>query len=252
MCLIALVYRTLPHTPLLVLANRDEAFARPTDPLARWADTPMVLGGRDRQAGGGWLAVSEQGRFAAVTNVRAGQPLPAEKSRGALVAQWVQGTDTVAQFAQQLATSRHAYGGVNLIFGTLADLFCYHSPHGSLQPLASGVTVICNGAPDAPWFKVERLRAQCAALSTPLPPEDQLLDWLTDPTPAPCEALPDTGVGYALEKRLSPIFIAETDYGTRASTLLSCRADGALVMVERTFVAGQLQGVRRLGGRALP
>ena len=88
MCLIGIAYQQIAGVPLLVLANRDEYYARPAQPIARWEDAPL-LGGRDTQAGGSWLAVSDNGRVAAVTNVRTGSRASGRLSRGALVPAWL-------------------------------------------------------------------------------------------------------------------------------------------------------------------
>ena len=72
-----------------------------------------------------------------------------------------------------------------------------------------------------------------------------MLDWLADRTPAPVEALPNTGVGLALEKFLSPVFCAGDDYGTRASTVLTLGSKGA-------WRAGRAGIPRRLAARLAP
>ncbi|MCB1814019.1 MAG: NRDE family protein, partial [Candidatus Competibacteraceae bacterium] len=70
MCLILLAYKQHPEYPLILAANRDEFYRRPTQPLQPWQDAPHVLAGRDLQAGGTWLGVSADGRLATVTNFR--------------------------------------------------------------------------------------------------------------------------------------------------------------------------------------
>lgn len=124
-------------------------------------------------------------------------------------------------------------------------MYCFHSPRALLSRLRPGVHVLSNGLPDAPWPKSERLRGWMSAMHS-LPADEVMLDWLADRTPAPVEALPNTGVGLALEKFLSPVFIAGDDYGTRASTVLTLGSKGRGVLVERVFHAGRPQGSRRL------
>src|SRR3546814_7425922 len=86
MCVLAFAWRAHPHWPLIAAGNRDELHARPAQPLARWDRPDHLLAGRDLQSGGTWLGVSEQGRFAVVTNLRGyGAPEPGRASRGALV-----------------------------------------------------------------------------------------------------------------------------------------------------------------------
>src|SRR6202035_5668111 len=70
MCLIAIAHRVSKEWPLVIAANRDEQYARPTRAAHAWKENPEVIGGRDLRAGGSWLAVRRGGRFAAVTNVR--------------------------------------------------------------------------------------------------------------------------------------------------------------------------------------
>ena len=70
MCLILLAWQVRPDLPLVLIANRDEYYRRPTRPAHYWDDAPGVLGGRDLEAGGSWLGVDMAGRLAAVTNYR--------------------------------------------------------------------------------------------------------------------------------------------------------------------------------------
>ena len=70
MCLIVIGWRVHPDYPLVVAANRDEYYARPSLAITRWSDAPQVIGGIDLEAGGTWLGMTDSGRFAAVTNVR--------------------------------------------------------------------------------------------------------------------------------------------------------------------------------------
>src|SRR5689334_17583921 len=86
MCIIAVAYRAHPNWPLIVAANRDERHDRPSEPLAPWSTDPVVVAGRDVLAGGTWLGVSGDGRFAAVSNVRSlVLSTPTGLSRGRLV-----------------------------------------------------------------------------------------------------------------------------------------------------------------------
>ena len=68
MCLLSLAWQAHADYPLVFVGNRDEYHARPTAAADWWADAPDILGGRDLEAGGSWLGVSKQGRFAVVTN----------------------------------------------------------------------------------------------------------------------------------------------------------------------------------------
>lgn len=233
MCVIALAYKT-PHLgPLLLVANRDEFYARPSAPLDWWHDAPDILGGRDLQAGGGWLALDRRGRFAAVTNVRDGFARPAPCSRGELVQRFVSADDSALAFAEQLSATRTRYAPFNLLFGTLDDLYHYHSQYDQLQRLTPGIHTLSNATLDTPWPKCQRLAAQLAAQPRP-PRPDEAFAWLADAEEAPVHALPNTGVGLALEKMLSPVLIRGRDYGTRASTVLTLNSRGEVTVSELT------------------
>lgn len=70
MCLIVLAYQVHPRYPLIVAANRDEFRERPAHTAHFWDDAPWILAGRDLHAGGTWMGITREGRFAALTNHR--------------------------------------------------------------------------------------------------------------------------------------------------------------------------------------
>jgi len=235
MCLLLLALHVVPDRPWLLLANRDEFHARPSAPAAFWTDRPDVFGGRDLVAGGSWLALSRNGRFAAVTNVRSGRQSAAPRSRGALVADFVETSIAADRYATTVAAERQQYGPFNLVVGDRKRALFVSSIDGVPRDLEVGVHAFSNGSREDEWPKMCRLREGFAALTTVAPTDSALLDLLTD-TRQPDDAdLPDTGVGLVLERVLAPIFIRGESYGTRASTLAYARADDSLVLIERRF-----------------
>ena len=218
MCLIAVAWRAHPDFPLVVAANRDEWRDRPAAPAHWWDDHPAILAGRDLQAGGTWLGVTRARRFAAVTNFRD----PSDRrstalSRGALVADFLRGDDTPEAYLARLAASASLYNGFNLLVGDAGSLFYFGSREGEVRAVEPGVHALSNHLLDEPWPKVQRARA---GMQEALGDDGALFALLSDTTPAPDEALPETGVGLARERQLSPILITGADYGTRASTVL--------------------------------
>lgn len=238
MCLIALAHRVHPEFELVVAANRDEFHARPTAPAGVWAEAPEVVGGRDLSQGGSWLAVTRQGRLACVTNVRRMVPTdPSAPSRGGLVAAFARGGFSAAAFAEALAPRAGAFAGFNLLLWDGAEL-CYLNNHPGFlsRPVPPGLHVVSNADLDTPWPKTERLRRAMAAwLEAGGGDEAALLAALGDRTPAPDAELPDTGFGLAWERRLSPAFIADGEYGTRCSTLVFLRRGGGGRFLECRF-----------------
>lgn len=248
MCLAAFALNAHPRFPLVIAANRDEFFARDAAPMAWWADRPQVLAGRDLSAGGTWFGLTRAGRLALLTNVREpGRQNPAAPSRGALVVDWLSGDVDAPAFARQLAGG---YNGFNLVTADLARGEWHWLSNRTPAPVAlgPGIHALSNAALDTPWPKTTGLRAALAdALAHASGVDDltgRLLAALADPTPAPDAELPDTGVGLARERLLSPRFIriaeagAPAVYGTRCATVLIRGVDGATHIVERSFTAG--------------
>ncbi|NYZ61264.1 NRDE family protein [Luteimonas deserti] len=251
MCLIAVAWKTRPDLPLALIANRDEWHARPTAPAGVDPGAPDVRGGRDLEQGGSWLQASSRRRLAAVTNVRTGGvPGRAARSRGWLVREFVRGALPAPAFARALQPLAGDYGPFNLLLWDGDALWhASNSPGFVAHPVMPGLHAMSNGAFDAPWPKsaaatgiLDRwLQAQPSrddAAGTPLAPSGfaPLFEGLRDTRPAPAASLPDTGIGPALERRLSPVFIEDADYGTRCSTVVMA-GHAELVLVERRFAA---------------
>lgn len=240
MCLIAIAYRAHPDHELVVAANRDEFHARPALAADWWPDAPQVWGGRDQSAGGSWMAVTREGRFAAVTNVRRMlPPKPDAPSRGALVSDFVRGQQSPDDFLQQLAPEAARYAGFNLML--YADGELHHAgnlPAFRAQRMEPGVHTVSNASLNTPWPKSRRLAAAMEAWLSDAPDDvAPLLKALEDRTPAPDTELPHTGVGIEMERFLSPPFICSERYGTRASTVIRMGVEGALNAIERRFAA---------------
>jgi len=70
MCLILFAYNTHPSYRLILAANRDEFYDRPSTPADFWGKHPQVLAGIDLKEKGTWLGVTREGKFAAITNYR--------------------------------------------------------------------------------------------------------------------------------------------------------------------------------------
>lgn len=223
MCLILISYRSHQYYPLLVAANRDEFFGRPTAPLAFWDDAPQVLAGRDLQQGGTWMGVTQTGRFAAITNYRdsARAPLGAP-SRGWLVSNFLRGNESAHTYLDQLISNASCYNGFNLVLGDTDGLFYYSNRADKLRTLTPGVYGLSNHLLDTPWPKLERSRHMLLRLLDRQREIDsrELLALLMDRTCSPDSELPHTGVPLEWERWLSAIFVDAPDYGTRSSTTL--------------------------------
>ncbi len=158
MCLIVFAWRQHPDFPLIVAANRDEFYERPTLAADFWADHPEVLGGRDLKEMGTWLGITRKGRFAALTNYRDPLHVRADApSRGWLVRDFLTGERGAEDYLARLRDRGAAYNGFSLILGDAAGLY-YYSNRGEEGPaaLAPGVYGLSNHLLDTPWPKVRR------------------------------------------------------------------------------------------------
>jgi len=237
MCLIVVAIDLRRDYPLIVAANRDEFFARPTAPAQYWPDFAQVLAGRDLDQGGTWMGMTREGRFAAVTNFRDGGHRVGRKSRGWLVRDFLAGDEEPVNYLARVDTEHDAYDGFNLIVGHGHALAYYSNRNRQVTALASAVYGVSNHLLDTPWPKVERAKDALRRLRD-IPAEDlegALAQLLADDARAPDEALPRTGVSLEWERVLSSAFIRTPAYGTRASTLVLGARTGQTVFRETNF-----------------
>ena len=240
MCLIVVGWRAHPDYPLVVAANRDEFFARPTAFAGRWPDAPSAIGGLDLEAGGTWLGVTDCGRFAAVTNVREPGMAKGQRSRGDLARRFLTGKASAPAFAA--AIDHDAYSGFNLLLGDGDSLYYASNRDGEPRPLAPGVYGLSNHLLDSPWPKLVKARTAFSDALQDLPDTLGLFELLADEAIVADDRLPDTGVPLAWERLLSAVFVRSPDYGTRASTVLWRHRNGETHFVERSFdAAGPIQ-----------
>ncbi|ANI21733.1 hypothetical protein AB870_00715 [Pandoraea faecigallinarum] len=263
MCLIVFSWQPDSATPMVLLANRDEFFERPAEPMHWWSDRPDVLAGRDLRGGGTWIGVNRAGRFAALTNFRDGRaPMTPKEtpSRGLLVSAMLDAT-SFDDDLKRIEKHAHEYAGFNLLAGDLPAGKLYWLGNRETSEVAGaaalpvahaispGVHGLSNALLDTPWPKlVSRRNALRDALDANAD-DMTLLEAMRDATEAADEALPHTGVTREWERTLSAAFIASPAYGTRCTTLLRYFRDGTLELAESTVSPGQpaneLRGLKR-------
>lgn len=241
MCLIAIALDQSPHFSLVVAANRDEFFRRPTAPMAWWTTDQGtdVLAGRDLQSGGTWLAVSRDGTVSAVTNVREGTPETGRRSRGELPLRAFE--EPIRSLATGLSSHPDHYAGFNLVH--LNDVSGWYYSNRDAHPgrhIHRGVYGLSNHLLQTPWPKLVRLReavgdAVASSHGHASALHRQLVTLLQDTTPAPDSLLPDTGVGIETERFLSSPFIIGDAYGTRATTVVTVSRSGEVRVSEQSW-----------------
>ncbi|MBO1516853.1 NRDE family protein [Psychrobacter halodurans] len=250
MCIVAIAWQLFDEVPLVLLSNRDEFLARPTEQLHQWPDQP-IYAGRDSQSGGTWLGIhqvmrdglyEQNGRWAAVLNFRDGVQAGAdERSRGALVTDFLTSDKSPMDFARQIELQD--YAGFNLIIGDALQAVMVNNRGHAPTPLYAGLHVVSNGQPDDGWFKTEKLRGRLRQEVLPLIAEDSSPAYwqdaayavLSDNRQAPADQLPDTGMSREVEQMLSSVYIEPVafdqrqaplpTYGTRTQSILTLRQD---------------------------
>jgi len=240
MCLILFASRVHARYPLIVAANRDESYERPSALASFWSDHPHVCAGRDLEHGGTWLGIATNGRFAAITNYRQGHRVTAAKrSRGELTRDYLFGSEPAAAYVEGIARRAHEYNGFSLIAGEPGRLFFYSNRGNGPQAVEPGVHGLSNHLLDEPWPKVQRGIAVLSGLACAEESEiaGTLFELLADRAPAPDGSLPSTGIALERERALSAAFIAGETYGTRASTVLLVNAGGEALLRERSYGA---------------
>jgi uncharacterized protein with NRDE domain len=246
MCLAVVAWASHPDYPLVLVANRDEFYARRSRAAAWWGQSVSLLGGRDEEAGGTWLGVNRRGRFALITNVRAPtERNPHAPSRGGLVVAALQAGEPVGRWMAASTARARTFNGFNLIAGDVLALrdrrtapeLHYFSNRLDTGPrrLAPGIYGLSNAFLDTPWPKVTRTVGRFACQVAQRVDADALLALMSDRELARDNELPATGVPIDWERALSAVQIRANGYGTRATTVLTVRADGLVTFVERTF-----------------
>ena len=223
MCLVLFTLQPESEHPLVVAANRDELYARPTRSAHRWAESPQLLAGRDLSAGGTWLGVTSTGRFAAVTNFAEESDAGELRSRGELTQSFLLGDIPSHEFAHQLDGVK--YRAFNLLVWDGTNLV-YTSNRGITEDLEAGTYGLANAALGSSWPKVT---SGVVALDQELesgPTADGLLHLLADASVPADRELPSRGRPIELERRIAPRFINGEEYGTRASTAVIFSAQG--------------------------
>ena len=244
MCLLAIAFNHRPDTSLAVCSNRDEFYQRPTLPLHWWQDMP-VLAGRDEQQGGTWIGLSQNNRFAAVTNFRdlskPGFREARPKSRGNLVTDFLCSKASAQSWADSVLPEFDLYGGFNLLIYDGEQLLYLNNFNNQVRSLEPGIYALSNHLLDSPWPKVDyarqRLRQTLDRQRNDQQTLDDLLGLLEQNQTYPDHLLPDTGVPADWEKRLSSAFIVAEDYGTRASTSIVLSSSGGSI-AEQTYIKG--------------
>lgn len=239
MCIVFLAHHATPAFALILAANRDEFYARPTQSLHWWQDH-SIAGGMDLKQGGTWLACDHNGRWGAITNYRDPSEFARNaRSRGHLIPDFLQSGKSPHDFIQSIDEEASQFNGFNLLLGDRFSLYCYTNrieAGASFEKIQPGVHGLSNKFLNTPWPKVVSGKARMQSIVDQTPENTAAyFDMLHDETKAKPSQLPDTGIGLEKEFMLSSRFIRSPIYGTRSMTLLMIKNDGNIQIQERSF-----------------
>ena len=221
MCLILFAIAPIDHFRFVVAANRDEYYKRPTRPATFWPENPEILAGKDLSMGGTWMGITKSGRFAAVTNFRETPNKPVRPmSRGEITTRFLDSSDPIEDYLDNLATRSYLYRGFNLILGDGNDFFYYSNQLGGRTKLDPGFYGLSNQLLDCDWPKVNEGREKFRAEIESKDLDVTLFDLLSDEGD---------------NRAFSNSFIASADYGTRSQTVITWRTDDKIKFVEKNF-----------------
>lgn len=237
MCLIFIALREHPDYKLIVAANRDEFYNRRTAPADYWPDHKNILGGRDLEAGGTWMAMNISGKISMLTNYRDPKNIdPKAPSRGHLVSHFLESDVDAGQYMNEVESKKKLYNGFNLVTGTPDELLYLSNYSDGITRLSAGLHGLSNHLLDSPWPKVVRGKKNIEPILKDKKIEvDSLFEFLYDDKIAADSDLPETGIGLERERALSSMFIKTNNYGSRCSTVVLVTNDNQVTFAERVY-----------------
>jgi uncharacterized protein with NRDE domain len=227
MCLIALDWRPDDHKSLILVANRDEYYERPSQPAHYWKDQPHIYGGRDLLLGGSWLTCSTSGRLAAVANFikkeDIGKKYP--RSRGEIITNFVSSRLSAKHFADQLEKLKDDYSGFSALLFDGESLVCCSNrdPSQFTRALSAGLYGLSNHLLDTPWPKVEKAKHALTKVTRDMNHNqlvDVLLKEMRDTTRVSERSLLPTTLGEEEEQIRCSVFVRGPVFGTRTTTIV--------------------------------
>ncbi len=240
MCLIFLSYKQHKEYPLIILANRDEFYKRPTLAANYWEEDPNILGGKDLEGGGTWMGVTKNGYMAMLTNYRdIANIKPNAPTRGKLVSDYLKGEFEPKDYFKALSKTGHLYNGYSLIAGSFNDPWYYSNYGQKIAQLGTGLYGLSNALINSKWTKVESGKLKLARLlSKPNIDKEALFDVMVNQQQANDSDLPSTGLPRDKERAISSRFIHTNGYGTRCTTLIMVSNEGVVDFTERQYENG--------------
>ena len=242
MCLIVFSYQENKESSkafpgaLILAANRDEYYERPTKSM-HWWKAEGVLAGKDLQAGGTWLGVSDDGRFAAITNYKeltsGGGDL---KSRGELVSNYITSKEVSSkEYLKRIKGTN--YAGFNLLLGDREGIYYISNRREGIDKLEPGIHAVGNSLLNSQTKKSIKIKNQFKELLQTNPDENALLEFMGGDS-GDLSNLDMAGFKKTEHEEIPYRFIKSNVYGTRCTTLLTIDLNGKYRITEQNYSKG--------------
>lgn len=235
MCLVAFSWKNHSKFPLIISANRDEFFDRPTQTLHQW--NSGIIAGKDLRGGGTWMGFHPSGKWALLTNYRDfTKAQRGEISRGKLVQDFLENDATPEVYLDRVFKNKDRYEGFNLLVSDGEKLLYLSNYQSEIDEIQPGIHGLSNGLINDPWPKVELAKTQLTQAIAEKISEEKLLTILKSRTTHPIENLPKTGASEQMEIGLSAQLIRlPPNYGTVSASAVIKNQQGKTTVTERTF-----------------
>ncbi len=235
MCLVAFSWKSHSEFPLIISANRDEFFDRPTQSLHQW--NSGIIAGKDLRSGGTWMGFHPDGKWALLTNYRDfTRPQRGKASRGKLVQDFLENEANPEAYLEEIIKNKDEYEGFNLLVSDGEKLFYLSNYKKEITEVQPGIHGLSNGLINDPWPKVELAKAQLFKIISEEISEEKLLSILKSEETHPIESLPKTGAPEAMEVGLSAQLIRlPPNYGTVSGSAVIRNRQGKTTITERTY-----------------
>lgn len=165
MCILAIQYKLVAESPILVAANREEFYERPSLPPSIQSGKPRILCGADERAGGTWLGVNQHGLFVGICNRIKLMPPASPRSRGLLCRDLLRADSArqaVDMALEELSSGQ--YEGANYVIADGESGWVVHSTDDAeVVELEEGLSVVSSSDVNDP--RDERV-ALCKRLLT--------------------------------------------------------------------------------------
>jgi uncharacterized protein with NRDE domain len=199
-----------------------------------WWEPEEILAGKDLQAGGTWLAVSNDGRFAVLTNFKElANGKESLKSRGELISNYITSKGVSSKEYLENIKERN-YAGFNLLLGDKEGIHYISNRSEGIEKLESGIHSLGNLLLNTKTKKSIKIKNQFKELLQTNPNEDVLLEFMKGDS-GDLSNLDMAGFKETEHEEIPYRFIKSNVYGTRCTTLLTIDPNGKYKITEQNY-----------------